>query len=145
MQERPDLSEMKSNLMVNNARMKAELSLLEDTILQMLSASQGNILDDENLINTLAVSKVYNTGLAIATLARKKLHCNHRNSHHPSDNATHLAVAVDLFIVYIVTAVLCLACTEDTLEQSSYNMRRSAMQCNAVVQHSPLCAQAALR
>ena len=57
-QERPDLSEMKANLMVNNAKMKAELSLLEDTILQMLSASQGNILDDENLINTLAVSKV---------------------------------------------------------------------------------------
>ena len=69
MQERPDLSEMKSSLMVNNARMKAELSLLEDTILQMLSASQGNILDDENLINTLAVSKVYNAALAVATLA----------------------------------------------------------------------------
>ena len=49
---------MKSSLMMNNAHMKAELSLLEDTILQMLSASQGNILDDENLINTLAVSKV---------------------------------------------------------------------------------------
>ena len=49
---------MKANLMVNNAKMKAELSLLEDTILQMLSASQGNILDDENLITTLAVSKV---------------------------------------------------------------------------------------
>ncbi len=64
MQERPDLSEMKSNLMVNNARMKAELSLLEDTILQMLSASQGNILDDENLINTLAVSKVNTPALA---------------------------------------------------------------------------------
>ena len=58
MQERPDLSEMKSNLMVNNARMKGELSQLEDTILQMLSASQGNILDDEHLIDTLAVSKV---------------------------------------------------------------------------------------
>lgn len=49
---------MKSNLMVNNARMKGELSQLEDTILQMLSASQGNILDDEHLIDTLAVSKV---------------------------------------------------------------------------------------
>lgn len=57
-QERPDLSGMKADLMVNNAKMKAELSLLEDTILQMLSASQGNILDDENLITTLAVSKV---------------------------------------------------------------------------------------
>ena len=58
LQERPDLSEMKASLMLNNAKMKAELSLLEDTILQMLSASQGNILDDENLITTLAVSKV---------------------------------------------------------------------------------------
>jgi dynein heavy chain len=84
MQERPDLSEMKSNLMVNNARMKAELSLLEDTILQMLSASQGNILDDENLINTLAVSKVYNAAVADATLACKRLHCNYRNTHLPS-------------------------------------------------------------
>lgn len=49
--------------MVNNAKMKAELSLLEDTILQMLSASKGNILDDENLITTLAVSKVLRPGL----------------------------------------------------------------------------------
>ena len=48
---------MKTSLMVGNARMRAELLAIEDQILQLLSASQGNILDDETLINTLAVSK----------------------------------------------------------------------------------------
>jgi dynein heavy chain len=43
---------------VSNAAMKAELKSIEDKILAMLSASQGNILDDEELINTLAQSKV---------------------------------------------------------------------------------------
>ena len=62
--------------MVNNAQMKAELSLLEDTILQMLSASQGNILDDENLINTLAVSKV---GLLVSVPVKTDgINCHHR-------------------------------------------------------------------
>jgi len=93
------LSEMKSNLMVNNARMKAELSLLEDTILQMLSASQGNILDDENLINTLAVSKVYNAALAGVTLGCKRMHCDHWNAHLLSDSATHLAITVTVYCV----------------------------------------------
>ena len=37
---------------------KKQLASLEAKILQMLSDSQGNILDDEVLINTLADSKV---------------------------------------------------------------------------------------
>ena len=57
LQERPAQAEMKTSLMVGNARMRAELLAIEDQILQLLSASQGNILDDETLINTLAVSK----------------------------------------------------------------------------------------
>lgn len=44
--------------MVSNAKMKKELSDIEDRILQLLSASSGEILDDEELINTLAQSKV---------------------------------------------------------------------------------------
>ena len=44
--------------MVSNAKMKKELKDIEDKILFMLSNSQGNILDDEELINTLAQSKV---------------------------------------------------------------------------------------
>ncbi len=57
-QERPDLANLKSQLVVSNAKMKKELSDIEDRILQLLSASSGNILDDEELINTLAQSKV---------------------------------------------------------------------------------------
>ena len=45
---------------VSNAKMKKELKDIEDKILFMLSNSQGNILDDEELINTLAQSKVSN-------------------------------------------------------------------------------------
>ena len=39
-------------------KMKAELAALEGRILGLLSASSGNILDDEELINTLAQAKV---------------------------------------------------------------------------------------
>eukprot|EP00959_Pyramimonas_sp_CCMP1952_P213225 4461314-Pyramimonas_sp.AAC.1 len=38
--------------------MKKELKEIEDKILFMLSNAQGNILDDEELINTLAQSKI---------------------------------------------------------------------------------------
>ncbi len=49
-------------LQVSNAKMKKELKDIEDKILFMLSNSQGNILDDEELINTLAQSKVRRRG-----------------------------------------------------------------------------------
>ncbi|GAX80571.1 hypothetical protein CEUSTIGMA_g8008.t1 [Chlamydomonas eustigma] len=57
-EERPDLANLKNQLVVSNAKMKKELKDIEDKILFMLSNSQGNILDDEELINTLAQSKV---------------------------------------------------------------------------------------
>eukprot|EP01028_Stygiella_incarcerata_P009150 TRINITY_DN426_c0_g1_i1.p1 TRINITY_DN426_c0_g1~~TRINITY_DN426_c0_g1_i1.p1 ORF type:complete len:4140 (-),score=1088.60 TRINITY_DN426_c0_g1_i1:191-12610(-) len=56
--ERPDLEEMKSQLVVSNAKMKKELKVIEDQILKLLSESSGDILEDEVLINTLAKSKV---------------------------------------------------------------------------------------
>ena len=55
--ERPDLQEMKNALVISNAEMKRELKDIEDTILKMLAESEGNILDDETLIHTLAQSK----------------------------------------------------------------------------------------
>lgn len=57
-QERPDLANLKSALVMSNAKMKAELAALESKILGLLSASSGNMLDDEELINTLAQAKV---------------------------------------------------------------------------------------
>eukprot|EP01041_Mallomonas_annulata_P001585 gene1585-3062_t len=62
--ERPDIETKKVQLMLQMAEDKKQLAVLEATILQMLSESEGNILDDEKLINTLSDSKT--TALSIA-------------------------------------------------------------------------------
>ena len=63
-EERPDLANIKSQLVVSNAQMKKELKEIEDKILFLLSNSQGDILDDEELINTLSQSKVTSNEIA---------------------------------------------------------------------------------
>jgi len=55
--ERPDLEEEKNRLIVEAAQNKKELQRIEDTILEILSTSQGNILEDEAAINVLTDSK----------------------------------------------------------------------------------------
>lgn len=57
-QERPDLEEQKNKLIVQSARNKALLKEIEDKILHILSSSEGNILEDENAINTMNQSKL---------------------------------------------------------------------------------------
>ena len=71
-EERPDLAEMKNQLVVSNARMKKELKEIEDKILYLLSASEGNILDDETLINTLAQSKVTSNEITAKVVEAEK-------------------------------------------------------------------------
>ncbi|KAL8008233.1 putative dynein heavy chain region D6 P-loop domain, dynein heavy chain, domain-2 [Plasmopara halstedii] len=56
-QERPDLEEQKHRLIVQNVRNKGLLKEIEDKILSILSSSQGNILEDEEAINTMNQSK----------------------------------------------------------------------------------------
>ena len=56
-EERPDLEEQKNGLVVSNAKMAKQLKDLEDMILQLLSNSKGNILDDFELIEALGQSK----------------------------------------------------------------------------------------
>ena len=63
--ERADLQELKDQLVVQNAKMAAQLKDIESTILKLLSESSGNILDDEGLINTLAQSKVTSNEIEI--------------------------------------------------------------------------------
>ena len=55
--ERPDLEELKNKLIVQISNDKDQLSELEAKILQMISDVQGEILDDEVLIETLGQSK----------------------------------------------------------------------------------------
>ncbi|XP_028841933.1 dynein heavy chain 1, axonemal isoform X2 [Denticeps clupeoides] len=57
-EERPDLEENKNHLIVSNSQMKQELKEIEDQILLRLSSSEGNPVDDEELIRVLAASKV---------------------------------------------------------------------------------------
>ena len=62
--ERPEIEEKKVTLLLQMAEDKKQLQQLESMILKMLSESEGNILDDEVLINTLSESKL--TSIAIA-------------------------------------------------------------------------------
>ncbi|KAL8435730.1 hypothetical protein ACSSS7_002267 [Eimeria intestinalis] len=55
--EAPQLEERKAVLAQSNADMRRELKALQDKILNVMSQSQGNILDDEVLTSTLQASK----------------------------------------------------------------------------------------
>lgn len=58
--ERPDLEEKKILLIVESANNKKMLEEIEDKILQVLSSSEGNILEDETANQILSSSKVNN-------------------------------------------------------------------------------------
>jgi dynein heavy chain len=55
--EKPELEEQKSALVVSVAAAKKKLVELEDEILFLLATSQGSLLDDETMVNTLQSSK----------------------------------------------------------------------------------------
>jgi len=57
--ERPDLEEQRNQLIVKINTDKTQLKAIEDRILKLLFESEGNILDNEDLINTLNDSKVH--------------------------------------------------------------------------------------
>ncbi|KAM4722817.1 dynein axonemal heavy chain 1 [Rhinophrynus dorsalis] len=57
-EERPDLEEAKNQLILSNAKMRQELKEIEDQILLRLSSSQGNPVDDVDLIKVLEASKL---------------------------------------------------------------------------------------
>ncbi|KAM9486848.1 dynein axonemal heavy chain 7-like, partial [Clarias gariepinus] len=56
--ERPDLEEEKQVLILQGAENKRLLQEIEDKILEVLSSSQGNILEDESAVEILSSSKV---------------------------------------------------------------------------------------
>ncbi|XP_077994098.1 dynein axonemal heavy chain 6-like [Glandiceps talaboti] len=56
--ERPDLEEQRNQLIVRINADRNQLKAIEDRILNLLFNSEGNILDNEELINTLNESKV---------------------------------------------------------------------------------------
>lgn len=55
--ERPDLEEQKDQLITKSAELKRQLKEIEDKILKLVSEADEDILNDEELINTLEQSK----------------------------------------------------------------------------------------
>ena len=55
--ERPDLEEQKNQLIIQSAQNQKQLAEIEDNILQVLSSSEGNILEDESAIKVLKSAK----------------------------------------------------------------------------------------
>lgn len=56
--ERPDLEEQREKLVTEMSENKSLLKNLEDTLLKELSSATGNILDNQELIDTLENTKV---------------------------------------------------------------------------------------
>lgn len=69
MQERPDLEEQRSAIIVGVAQMKQELKEIEDRILYKLSVSEGSPVDDIEFIITLEASKVKSEDIKVRTLS----------------------------------------------------------------------------
>ena len=60
--ERPDLEEQRNQLIVRINADRNQLKAIEDRILKLLFHSKGNILDNEELVQTLQESKVRGQG-----------------------------------------------------------------------------------
>lgn len=56
--ERPELEQEKNALILQSAENKKLLKEIEDKILEVLSSSEGNILEDETAIKVLSSSKI---------------------------------------------------------------------------------------
>ena len=56
--ERPELEASRNALVIQSAENKKQLKEIESMILEVLSKSEGNILDDESAIKILSSSKV---------------------------------------------------------------------------------------
>jgi dynein heavy chain len=64
--ERPDLETAKNDLVMRSAGNKRRLKEIEDKILQVLSSSRGNILEDETAIKAISDAKAVSNEIATA-------------------------------------------------------------------------------
>ncbi|KAJ9535032.1 hypothetical protein QJQ45_029705, partial [Haematococcus lacustris] len=62
--ERPDLEEQKAMLVVQGAEASRKLKEIEDKILEVLSSSTGNILEDETAISVITEAKTLGNDIA---------------------------------------------------------------------------------
>nr|XP_019946415.1 PREDICTED: dynein heavy chain 3, axonemal [Paralichthys olivaceus] len=76
-QEKPELEEKKNQLILESAANNKQLKDIEDKILQVLSSSEGNILEDETAIKILSSSKILSEEISekqkIASVTEKEI------------------------------------------------------------------------
>ncbi|KAI8468854.1 MAG: dynein heavy chain 8 [Monoraphidium minutum] len=70
--ERPDLEEQKAALVVSGAENKRQLLEIEDRILEVLSASTGNILEDETAVGVITAAKALGNDVAAKQAAAEE-------------------------------------------------------------------------
>ncbi|XP_059151038.1 dynein axonemal heavy chain 3-like [Physella acuta] len=84
--EKPALEEKKNKLIIESAHNKHQLKDIEDKILEVLSTSQGNILEDETAIEILSSSKILSMEISekqkIATKTEEEIDVT-RNGYKP--------------------------------------------------------------
>ncbi|XP_069555861.1 dynein axonemal heavy chain 3 [Brachyistius frenatus] len=75
--EKPDLEEKKNQLILESAANNKQLKEIEDKILEVLSSSEGNILEDETAIKVLSSSKILSEEISekqkIASVTEKEI------------------------------------------------------------------------
>ncbi|CAM9410945.1 unnamed protein product, partial [Discosporangium mesarthrocarpum] len=99
--ERPDIERKKTQLLLRMAEDRKQLQDLEARILFMLSNSSGNILDDEDLINTLADSKTTSSIIKERVEESEKTEIDINNARN-----AYTSVATRGSIIYFVVADL---------------------------------------
>jgi dynein heavy chain len=99
--ERPDLEEERNKLITNINNDKTQLKAIEDKILKMLFESEGNILDNEELVNTLNNSKTTS-----AAISRRLEEAEKTEANISAAREKYRAVATKGSIMYFVVADL---------------------------------------
>jgi len=100
--EEPEVERKRQNLIVESAQSKAQLQEIEDRILELLSNAKGNILDDEELINTLATSKIASQRIEERVAEQEKTQSLVQDT-----RDSYVPVAVRASALFFVVADLC--------------------------------------
>merc|ERR1719272_2697828 len=100
--EEPEVERKRQNLIIESAQSKAQLKEIEDRILELLSNAKGNILDDEELINTLATSKVASQRIEERVAEQEKTQAIVQET-----RTSYVPVAVRASALFFVIADLC--------------------------------------
>jgi len=100
--EEPETERKRGNLVVESATSKAQLKEIEDRILELLSNAKGNILDDEELINTLATSKVASQRIEERVAEQEKTSALVQET-----RETYVPVAVRSSALFFIISELC--------------------------------------